>query len=158
MARILIIGYGNRFRSDDGLGWHAAKELERSLAFPNSEVEVIVRHQLTPELADNLNGATAVFFFDASCVGDPGSVNCRPVVLQPTFPQSHACSPEILLALTRQLHGETPQAFVVSVCGESFEHGEKLSPKVEASLPTLVALVERLAREVIAREAGADFV
>ena len=62
MARILIVGYGNPLRFDDGLGWRAAEELSQRLSPPEIEVEVIVRHQLTPELADNVRNAEAVFF------------------------------------------------------------------------------------------------
>jgi hydrogenase maturation protease len=49
MARVLIIGYGNPFRSDDGLGWQIANELSRTNR--SAETEVLPCHQLTPELA-----------------------------------------------------------------------------------------------------------
>ena len=35
MARLLIIGYGNPLRGDDGLGWRAAEDLARE--FPNDD-------------------------------------------------------------------------------------------------------------------------
>ena len=89
MARIVIVGYGNPLRSDDGLGWRVAEELSRRLSPP--EVEVIVRHQLTPELADDVRNADAVFFIDAARVGQPGEVTCTPVTLQPGTVSSHQC-------------------------------------------------------------------
>ena len=50
MARSLIIGYGNPLRSDDGFGWHATQKLTIQLHY--ADVEIITRHQLTPELAE----------------------------------------------------------------------------------------------------------
>jgi hydrogenase maturation protease len=63
MPRILIIGYGNPLKSDDGLGWHAAQELSRELTPPG--VKVIRAHQLTPELAEEASTAELVLFIDA---------------------------------------------------------------------------------------------
>lgn len=50
MARVLVLGYGNPLRSDDGLGWRVAVELFRA----NASVDVLVLpcHQLTPDLAE----------------------------------------------------------------------------------------------------------
>ena len=55
MTQVLIVGYGNPLRCDDGLGWCAAEALSRSLPFP--ETEIVICHQLAPELADNLRYA-----------------------------------------------------------------------------------------------------
>jgi hydrogenase maturation protease len=148
MARILIVGYGNPLRSDDGLGWRAAEALSRSLSLP--EVEVLMRQQLTPELADNLTRADAVFFIDSARGGQPGDLRCEPVTPQPGTIDTHHSSPAGLLALAQQLYGASPRAFVVSLCGESFDHGSALSATVEAGLPKLTALVEKLVRQLIA--------
>jgi len=148
MARVLIVGYGNPLRSDDGLGWRAAEELSRSLSLP--EIEVVMRQQLTPELADNLTRADVVFFIDAAHGGQPGEVRCDSVTPQSGTVHTHHCSPAGILALAQQLYGASPRAFVVSLCGESFDHGSALSATVEAGLPKLTALVEKLVRQLIA--------
>ena len=157
MARILIVGYGNPLRSDDGLGWRAAEELSQRLSL--TEVEVIVRHQLTPELADNLKSADAVFFIDAAHAGPPGELTCEPVTSQPLTSQpqtihSHQCSPAGVLALAQQLYGASPRAFAVTLCGECFDHGAAFSAAVEAGFPKLTALVEKLARQEAVRPRG----
>jgi hydrogenase maturation protease len=149
MARILIVGYGNPLRSDDGLGWRAAEALTRSLSLP--EVEVVICQQLTPELADNLTRADVVFFIDAARGGQPGDLGCEPVTPRPGMIDTHHSSPAGLLALAQQLYGASPRAFVVSICGECFDHGKALSATVEAALPKLTALVEKLVREMIGR-------
>jgi len=150
MARILIVGYGNPLRSDDGLGWRAAEELSRRL--PPPEVEVLTRQQLTPELADNITRANVVFFIDAARVGQPRELRCDPVTAQPGTIHTHQCSPAGLLALAQQLYGASPRAFVVSLCGECFDHGAELSATVEDELPKLTALVEKMVGEMIAQQ------
>jgi hydrogenase maturation protease len=146
MAHILILGYGNPLRSDDGLGWRAAEELSRTLSSPH--VEVLARHQLTPELADAVRQADAVFFIDATRDGEPGELTCEPVSPLPTNERfSHQLSPAGILALARQLYGACPRAFLVSLCGECFDYGEKLSPRIAAGLPHLTALVAQAAHQ-----------
>jgi hydrogenase maturation protease len=144
MSRVLIIGYGNPLRSDDGVGWRVAEELERKLS--GRGVEVITRHQLTPELADMVRGSTAVFFVDAQCDGLPGTVTCSRVRPQaPTDLFSHQLSPGVVLGLAQELYGQIPPAFTFSICGECFEVGETLSPQVTENLSELVAQVAAMA-------------
>jgi hydrogenase maturation protease len=142
---ILVLAYGNPLRCDDGLGWHAARQLSSRLT---ADSQVLTCHQLTPELAEDISGADAVFFIDAGRGGEPGELTCRPVSPgNEAVRFSHDCSPEVLLALCRQLYGECPPAFAVSVCGQSFLHGESLSPCVAATLPRLTAVVTEMARK-----------
>ena len=49
---VLVIGYGNVLRSDDGVGWHVTERLASDARF--ASVTVLQRHQLTPELALDL--------------------------------------------------------------------------------------------------------
>lgn len=141
MAGVLIVGYGNRLRSDDGLGVRAAEELSRTN--PIAGTEILVRHQLTPELAETISHVEKVFFIDASRQGLPGEIRCTPV--SPHHPDvlfAHQLTPEILLSLCFELYGARPQAFEISLCGECFELGDQLSPKVAAALPDLVEFVK----------------
>jgi hydrogenase maturation protease len=146
MARILIIGYGNPLRSDDGLGWRAAEELAESDASP--DVEVVTCHQLTPELADDLHLFDAAIFIDAARSGYPGDLTCGPVISKPENIHSHQLSPAGVLALAQQIYGAAPKAFAASLCGECFDHGTTLSATVDAALPSLIALVEELTAQI----------
>jgi hydrogenase maturation protease len=76
MARVLIVGYGNPLRGDDGLGWHAAEALRAALP----EAEILAVHQLTPELAEDASRAELVIFLDAAETGAPGEWRCREIV------------------------------------------------------------------------------
>ncbi len=145
MKRVLIIAYGNPMRSDDGLAWHAADELWRRV--PPPEFDILTRQQLTPELAYPVSKADVAIFVDAAREGEPGELICEPLAPR-VLPRSlsHELSPSGVLNLANQLYGKCPDSFLVSICGEQFEHGEALSPRVAAELPLLVSVVEELAR------------
>jgi hydrogenase maturation protease len=136
----LIIGYGNPLRGDDGIGWHVSQELAAHLQDP--DIEVLPCHQLTPELAEKISHAQLVLFIDATCEGSPGEWSCdeiRPDCEAAIF--SHNASPSGLLRLVRSLYGVAPPAWLFTVCGNSFEYGESLSPAVRKCLPDLLAKI-----------------
>lgn len=148
MKRVLIIAYGNPLRSDDGLAWHAAEELWRRTSSP--DVDILTRQQLTPELAYPVSEADLVIFLDAAREGKPGELICEPIAPRAlTRSFSHELTPAGILNLSNELYEKCPTAFLVSLCGEQFGHGERLSPRVAAELPLLVSVVQELARTQI---------
>ena len=147
MAQLLILGYGNPLRSDDSVGWKLAEQLWQTIS--SARVEVLALHQLTPELAEPLSRAEAVFFVDASCDGEPGELTSKPVLPKSGPVQfSHELSPEAILGLAWQLYGACPQAFAFTLSGEWFDHGERLSPKVALSLTHLTSLIRQIANHI----------
>ncbi len=147
MSRVLIIAYGNPLRCDDSVAWQAAEEIRRKVA--SAQAEIICVHQLTPELAEQVSRADSVIFLDASRNGEPGKVTCEPVSSRAADLHFwHNLTPGSLLALGAQLYGPAPRAFCVSLCGESFDHGETLSPAVIQGLPRLVARVDELVSQL----------
>ena len=148
MARVLIIGYGNPLRSDDGLGWYAAVQLFRSSA--SRDVEVLPCHQLTPDLAEPVSHADTVMFLDSTREGTPGEFRCReiqPAEGTPSF--THHLSPQVVLGLSRDLYGAFPHAWLLTVCGKCFEPGESLSAEVAGRLPDLKERVREVTTETL---------
>jgi hydrogenase maturation protease len=146
MSKVLIIGYGNPLRTDDGFGWHASRLIARELA--GQDVEVVTCHQLTPELAEPLSQSSQAVFIDADVEGAPGEIHCCGV--QPQAPASsaltHTCSPAGLLAVAARLYGRCPQAVVITVSAASFDFGDSLSPVVSAALPKVLERIRQLVR------------
>ena len=141
--RALIIGYGNPLRSDDVAGRRVAEELSHS-PLPDG-VDVITQHQLTPELASYVSQADLVLFLDSTQDGTPGEISYEIVKRNSTSTSSsHEFSPSSILSFSEELYGRSPQAFLVSICGKCFDHGESLSPEVESNLPRMRALVLEL--------------
>jgi len=133
MARVLIIGYGNPLRGDDGFGWQAAQQCA---AVPTPPlVNVMACHQLTPELAEPISQADLVIFLDADAGEPPGRLSCRSIAAQPTEAGalSHHLTPQTLMACAQALYGGNPAAVVLSISGARFGFGECLSPAVSAS-------------------------
>jgi hydrogenase maturation protease len=149
MARVLILGYGNSLRSDDGLGWQVAVQLFRANMSP--EVLVLPCHQLTPELAEPVSRAETVLFIDSTRQGTPGEFRCEELRSEPgPVSFTHHLSPAGLLDLSSELFGCCPRSYLLSICGESFEVGEGLSTTVCERLPELKARVRELIAESLA--------
>jgi Ni,Fe-hydrogenase maturation factor len=100
-----------------------------------------------------------VLFFDAACVGDienarPGEVRVREVSAEEFREHnpgqfSHVYSPAKVLDLARELYQATPMAFVITVAGEDFGHGDSLSPTVAQALPLLVTEIENMVQRFL---------
>jgi hydrogenase maturation protease len=145
MPRVLVIAIGNPLPSDDGLAWRAADQLAKEVLPP--EVEILKVHQLTPELAEDISHAERVIFVDAAASGEPGTLSCKRMVASSgESGSSHHLSPSALLQLAATLYGAHPEAFLVSVTGKSFVHGEWLTPEIQRSIPELVLKLHELIR------------
>lgn len=144
MPRVLIIGYGNPLRADDGLGWRAAERLREGAP---AGAEILTVHQLTPELAEDASHAELVVFIDAREGGTPGCWKREEVEPAPgpggqSF--THHVTPASLVSAAGTLYGRAPRAVLFSMVGESFAFGEGLSPRVAAALPGMLEEVKAL--------------
>ncbi len=143
-GKSLVIGFGNPLRGDDGVAWHILDRLQREE--DEGDKAFILTHQLTPELAESISGATQLIFVDAAEGNTPGVVAHFPVEAERdtssfTF---HELTPSGLLALSAQLFGTPPPAMMVTVTGETFVPSEHLSQAVLAALPEATARVRTL--------------
>ena len=147
--RLLIVAYGNPLRTDDGVAWRAAAVLQKK--FPSEQAEILTLHQLGPELAENASRSECVSFVDAAAgPGRPGEIQVKELSSGEDTESSalcHAISPSHVLALAAQLYHCRPRAYSTTVVGENFNHGESLSPSVEAALPALLGRIEELSTQ-----------
>jgi hydrogenase maturation protease len=141
MSKVMLIGYGNPMRGDDGLGWYVADLLMRCGTQP--DVEIRTCHQLTPELAETISQADFVVFIDAHIGLTPGLITSTQVepASSAEIPSTHHLTPPTLLGLTKQLYGQCPEAVVMSIAGQLFELGTVLSDVVLAAIPQLLEYV-----------------
>lgn len=141
MRKILVVGYGNPMRGDDGLGPAAVGLLERRMH--EEGVRFLVRHQLGIELAADLSEADLAIFIDAH-VGDvAGTIKEEMVVPDVSVPGSfsHHLRPGILIGMIEALYNRHPETVIYSISAGSFDHGKGLSPAVEAAMPALADCV-----------------
>ena len=137
----LLIGYGNPFCGDDGVGPLVTAACAE--AFP--DIETIIVHQLAPELAEPISHAACVVFVDAE-LGSPGADSGSGAGPRGDGRRglTHHFHPAVLLACARLLFGRCPPAHLVTVGGADFGPGDKLSAAVQAAVPAAVARVAEL--------------
>lgn len=150
MAKILVIGYGNPLRSDDGFGLRAVEQLKKDLK--GQEVELMECQQLTPELAERVAKSDLVLFVDADTNGVSGTTHTRritPTPAQNSDTLMHHLDPSGLLGLTQALYKKTPEAMLLTVTGECFGYGTQLSAEVAKALPGVVHHIEEIIEQAV---------
>lgn len=129
---MLLIGYGNPGRGDDGLGPAFARRIAaRNL--PGLSVEI--DYQLTVDHALMIASAERVIFADAA-LDAAAPFYFRPVVGETGGSLgSHSIGPEDAVALSGLLFGAAPAGFVLGLRGAAYgEMAEGLSAAAVASL------------------------
>jgi hydrogenase maturation protease len=129
---VLLIGYGNPGRLDDGLGPALAEAVD-ALRLPG--VTVDIDYQLQPEDAAAIAAHDVVIFADAD-VGCEGPYRFQRITpkRQTSF-SSHSTSPRALLALAHEAFGASTAGYILGIRGEAFDDfGEELSPAARANL------------------------
>jgi hydrogenase maturation protease len=141
-AGLLVIGYGNTLRRDDGVGPRVADAVA-ALALPG--VRALACPLLTPELADPISRARVAIFVDAA-VDAPREVQMRKLAPADTSQiMAHAASPATLLALARDVFGHAPEAWWLTIPAEELGIGERLSLLAQRGFETAVAEIKKRA-------------
>jgi hydrogenase maturation protease len=140
--RVLVLGYGNPGRQDDGLGPAAVAEIERC-GWPN--LTAFDNYQLNIEDAMDVAAHDVVWFVDAAKTGpSPYAVLDVSPATAIEF-TSHVVRPEAILAIASKCYGASPQAFVLAIRGYEFEFIEGLTLGATENLRAALAmLTERI--------------
>jgi hydrogenase maturation protease len=150
---VLVIGYGNPGRLDDGLGPALAAELAR-LDLPG--VHVDADYQLTVEDAADVAGHEVVVFADADAAG-PEPFSFRRVEPRGGLGfTSHGLEPAGVLALARDLFNADATGYILGIRGYEFDaFGERLSRGARANLAAAVEFLLPVLTHRTFREAEA---
>jgi hydrogenase maturation protease len=152
VKHILVCGFGNLYRRDDGVGRAIVngvrERLGRAPLNPLDDgfnelgrsVDTVVLHQLVPELAELVADYDLVIFVDAH-VADLSQLLCEervtPAYRSASF-VSHQTHPATVLELAEKMYGRAPQAVMLSLPGYDFDFGEDLSAETRALVPSAV--------------------
>lgn len=140
-AATLVIGYGNTLRGDDGLGPRVADAVE-ALHLPG--VRTLTCQQLSPEHAEPIAQAQRVIFVDAA-VALPGAVLLRPLAPNDSHQlMGHAADPRTMLALSRDVFGQVPQAWWLTIPAVNLAFSEELTPAARRGLAEAVEKIQQL--------------
>jgi hydrogenase maturation protease len=154
--RLTVIGIGNPWASDDGVGPKAIEQLEAACiaGYPDSTTQVafITARHADIGLLDVLASSERVILVDALFSGaPPGTIYCeewQPDLLNSRGIErasSHGMGVKELLELAAALGKLPGQVQLWGIEVESTEPGNVLSPKIGSALPVLI---EQLGRAV----------
>jgi hydrogenase maturation protease len=142
--RLVVFGWGNDARGDDGLG---PLLLDRVAQGRWPDVTTIEDFQLQIEHALDLEGAGMALFLDAGRQ-TPAPFAFREIAARrDASPTTHALTPEAVLDVFARLGRAPPPSFVLCVRGERFELGESLSEAARDRLEAARVFLTRLMRE-----------
>ncbi|MGA2227166.1 MAG: hydrogenase maturation protease [Syntrophobacteraceae bacterium] len=155
---VLILAYGNSLRRDDGAGFVLGDIVERMLSEAGFEVDRIDSHQLEPELALDISGEkiSAVLFIDARALPDAHRaddlhVQVRRVTSDENASPSmgHHLNAQTLLAYAGFLFKKEPPAWLITVPGIDFDHGEGLSETAQQAIHEAPQILRELIPDLI---------
>ncbi len=153
MNRILLLGYGNPDREDDGVAWHILRALIAKMGLPtpnsyeddfpnNPHIDFAFYLQLTPEMAEEIALYPYICFVDAHTGNIPEEV--RLIGVESDFqrsPFTHHLTPQSLISICETLYGKKPEAALLSVRGYRFLFTRQLSEETLALVPQAVDLI-----------------
>ncbi len=139
---VLVIGYGNELRGDDGLGPSIATAVN---AWQRLGLRGLSCHQLAPELAEPIAAARLVIFVDAGLATLAPTVQARRIEPSESVQiMAHTGDAPSLLALAGTVFGRCPPAWSITVPAVNFEFGERLSPTAERGKTEALEQIRRL--------------
>lgn len=138
---LLLVGVGNQWRGDDGVGPWIVRALRDGLA-PDVATLCGVNDGLA--LLDAWQGVAQVYAFDALSGAAAPGVAVRIDALCEALPNqakvsSHAFGLAEAITLGHALGRLPQQLTVIGIEGRCFDHGQTLSPEVEAAARRVVA-------------------
>jgi len=151
---VLVLGFGNPGRLDDGLGPALA---EAVAAMGLSGVTAEASYQLTVEDAAEVARHRVVLFADADVGGpEPFWVQRIQAGTPPMSFSSHAVEPQAVVSLAKALFHAEPEAYVMGIRGYQFNaFGEYLSPRAHGNLAAAIAFVQAAIQTGIFQEVRA---
>jgi hydrogenase maturation protease len=156
MTGCVLVGVGNAYRGDDGVGIAVTDRLRALLP---AGVEVVVCEQEASRVIDALEGRDAAVVVDAGSSGAaPGTLHrfdaaAGPVPARAFRSSTHAFGVGEAIELARALGKLPPVVIVYAVEGSEFWAGEGLSEAVAAAVePATEAILAELATLTDERE------
>jgi hydrogenase maturation protease len=128
--KILVYGYGNPGREDDGLGIRFAEIIE-TWAEENSAlaIDVDMNYQLNIEDALTISGYDVVFFVDASMEPIDEYIMTRVTPSDKVNFSMHSVSASYITYLSREIYDKQPITFLIHIKGYQWELKEGLTEK-----------------------------
>jgi hydrogenase maturation protease len=148
--KILIYGYGNPGRQDDGLGVMLAEEIEKwCLETGLENIRTDSNYQLNLEDVESIAHYNMIIFADAS------GEEIVDFLYEPLKPSAsveftmHAVSPAFILHLCRQIFHQEPEAYLLHIKGYKWEFMQEMTVQARENLTKAGDFVKRLLLEKV---------
>lgn len=143
--KILVYGYGNPGRKDDGLGSFLADRIEKWIHTNRmTDIHVDSNYQLNIEDACNIKDYDIVIFADAS-IEDIEHFRIESVTPSGKVSfHTHSVSPGFVLDLCHRLFNKDPLAFLLHIRGYEFSMEESLSHQAMINLEMAFELLTEI--------------
>jgi hydrogenase maturation protease len=135
-SRILVYGYGNPGRQDDGLGAAFIQMLENWLVEnPFPQISTDCNYQLNIEDAAAVSDKTLVVFVDASqeAIEDYSFTKVEASDARVEF-SMHAVSTSFVIDLCQKIYGKVPEAWLLHIRGYEWDFKEELTQPAQRNL------------------------
>lgn len=146
--KILIYGYGNPGRQDDGLGIELVEEIDRW------RTETVLDHVFTDSNYQlNLEDAAGIAGYDVVIFVDASREEIRDFCLDPLIPSDktefsmHAVSPAFILHLAKSVFHQEPEAYLMHIRGYEWEFMEGMTDRAKANLARAVTFIKEFIEE-----------
>ncbi len=132
MKKILVYGYGNPGRQDDGIGARFVELISEWIEKENiSGIYTDCNYQLNIEDSSLVADYDIIFFVDASVVEEVEYYKLEKVepnnaTIEFTM---HAVSTAYVIDLCQKIYHKTPEAYVLHIKAYEFDFVEEITPK-----------------------------
>lgn len=152
-TKVLVLGLGNELLTDDGVGVHAVRLLQKKCSIPDIsfiEVGTAILH-----VQHLLEKAEYVIAIDAVQAGDqPGAV-CYFDIDQAQLNRPASLHDLGICGLLNMMpKSSRPEVTVLGIEPQIIDYGMELSPPVQASLAGVCKIVEKMIVQRLSHKAG----
>jgi hydrogenase maturation protease len=143
-GKILIYGYGNPGRQDDGLGIYFAEAMEKWACEKGiKNIFFDTNYQLNIEDSLLMTDKDIVLFADASNVG-PG-FNIKKLIGTGAISSfsTHKINPESLVCLCEQLYNKSPVSYLITIKGYEWKACQEMSEMARKNLDSALYFLQK---------------
>jgi hydrogenase maturation protease len=149
-----IIGFGNRFRSDDGFGPVIIEELEKLDISPEKNIEIIDGGTSGSDLIFHLKECPRVIIVDALDAGqEKGEIACIEEKDIDSFAEKNMSSLSLhdldlsdVLKIARAMKLKT-DITIIGINPLSIEFGDRISPQLKEKIPRVITMILELIKD-----------
>lgn len=151
MNRVLVVGFGNTLRGDDGLGPRVADALARRHWPKSLKPHFLSLPQLDIGLIPALAEAALAIFVDARRDDDDAPIRIKRFAARAdaasppiAHPGTHALTVDGLLGIVQHWYGRRPECYLILAKGQDFSFRETLSQRSRQAADLAVRAISKI--------------